>query len=130
MRKSFSLLVMLGIAVSIVTVAGCKKEDPVPQTDVETSGTFTDSRDNNTYTWQKIGGQVWMTQNLAYKPSTGNYWEYDNDLANVATYGYLYDLETAKASVPQGWHLPTEAEWGVLRDFVGKDGAAGKLKST
>ncbi len=40
-----------------------------PQLEEPTSGTFTDSRDGNTYGWTKIGDQVWMTENLRYLPN-------------------------------------------------------------
>ena len=32
---------------------------------------------------------------------------------------------------PEGWHLPTDAEWTVLTDFLGgEDVAGGKMKTT
>ena len=91
--------------------------------------TFTDTRDGHTYKYIKIGNQYWMAENLAYKPSSGNYWAYDNDENNVATYGYLYDWETAYNVCPAGWHLPTDAEWQELIDYLGGDNiAGGKMK--
>ncbi len=89
---------------------------------------FTDSRDGQTYNTDKIGGQVWMAENLAYKPNDGNYWAYDNDDANVAVYGYLYDWETAMNACPEGWHLPSETEWSKLTNYLGEDVAGDKLK--
>ena len=95
-----------------------------------TSGsTFTDSRDDKTYKTVKIGNQVWMAENLAYKPSSGNYWAYDNNQSNVAKYGYLYDWETAMKSCPNGWHLPSDPEWTQLENTVGTDSRK-KLKAT
>ena len=97
----------------------------------QTTGTFTDSRDGNVYKTVTIGNQVWMAENLAYKPSSGNYWAYNDNTANVAVYGYLYDWETAKKVCPTGWHLPTDAEWTQLTDYLGGTGVAGgKLKET
>ena len=81
------------------------------------SGTFTDSRDQEVYKWVKIGDQVWMAENLAFKTATGS-WAYNNEESNVAIYGRLYDWATAKTACPPGWHLPTDAEWDNLSGFV------------
>ena len=47
----------------------------------------------------------------------------------METYGYLYDWETACDVCPDGWHLPTDAEWTELTDYLGEN-AGGKLKAT
>jgi hypothetical protein len=39
---------------------------------------------------------------------------YDEDPANCAKYGRLYDWETAKTICPQGWHLLTKNELQAL----------------
>ncbi len=82
-------------------------------------GSFYDSRNGKTYKTVKIGNQTWMAENLAYKPSSGNYWVYDNNQSNVATYGYLYDWETAKKVCPNGWHLPSKSEFETLLNNYG-----------
>jgi uncharacterized protein (TIGR02145 family) len=69
-----------------------------------------------------------MAENLAYKPSSGNYWAYDNNSSNVNKYGYLYDWQTAKNVCPTGWHLPSDTEWTQLTDFVGSNPGT-KLKA-
>jgi uncharacterized protein (TIGR02145 family) len=95
------------------------------------TGTFKDPRDGKVYKTVKIGNQTWFAENLAYKPNSGNYCAYDNDTTNVAKYGYLYGWETAKKVCPTGWHLPTDAEWTTLTDFLGGESiSGGKLKET
>jgi uncharacterized protein (TIGR02145 family) len=91
----------------------------------QTTGNFTDSRDGKTYKTVEIGSQVWMAENLAYKPSSGNYWAYDDNQSNVAKYGYLYDWQTAKNVCPSGWHLPSLEEWKQLTKYLGGKKKAG-----
>ncbi|MFN8257439.1 MAG: FISUMP domain-containing protein [Bacteroidales bacterium] len=84
-------------------------------------GNFTDPRDGKIYRVIRIGNQIMMEDNLAFKPETGNYWAYDNEELNIAKYGYLYDWETAKNVAPKGWHLPTKAEWETLYMTLGNN---------
>jgi len=91
-------------------------------------GSFTDKRDGKTYRTVKIGNQTWMAENLNYK--TGKSVCYDNEESNCQEYGRLYDWKTALKACPAGWHLPSDAEWTALTDFVGGKKTAGtKLKS-
>lgn len=93
--------------------------------------TFTDPRDGKVYQTVVIGDQEWMAENLAYVPSSGNYWAYENVNANVETYGYLYDWQTALNVCPTGWHLPSDEEWTELTYYLGGSSiAGGKLKAT
>jgi uncharacterized protein (TIGR02145 family) len=96
-----------------------------------TAGELTDSRDGKKYKTVKIGNQTWMADNLNYQPSSGKSWCYENNNSNCSKYGRLYDWETAKTSCPSGWHLPSNAEWTTLVNYVGGWSTAGtKLKST
>jgi uncharacterized protein (TIGR02145 family) len=84
---------------------------------------FSDPRDGKTYLTVKIGTQTWMAENLAFKANSGC-WEYDNDQSK-ASFGYLYNWETAKKVCPAGWHLPSNNEFTILTNFVGGDSIAG-----
>ena len=74
-----------------------------------------------------IGSQIWAKKNLNCDVAGSKC--YDNDPANCAKYGRLYDWSTAKTACPNGWHLPSYDEWTVLKDFVGSN-AGTKLKAT
>jgi uncharacterized protein (TIGR02145 family) len=91
--------------------------------------TFTDFRDGKVYAKLIIGNQEWMVDNLAYAPTSGNYWPYDNNDNNIPIYGYLYHWETALKACPLGWHLPTDEEWTILANVLGET-PGGKLKAT
>ncbi|MDR2593664.1 MAG: PEGA domain-containing protein [Fibromonadaceae bacterium] len=76
-----------------------------------------------------IGEQIWLSKNLNNNIESSVC--YDNNVDNCATYGRLYDLETARTACPTGWYLPSDAEWAVLASYVGgMANAGGKLKAT
>jgi len=86
----------------------------------QTKGTLTDSDDGRTYKTINIGNQWWMAENLNYFIEDGS-WCYNNDSANCAKYGRLYNWETAMRACPRGWHIPTKAEFEVLIGNVGDE---------
>jgi uncharacterized protein (TIGR02145 family) len=100
-----------------------------------------------------IGSQIWTNKNLdvtTYRNgdpipqvtdptawaglTTGAWCYYNNDPANGAIYGKLYNMYAVKDSrglAPQGWHIPSDAEWTSLGILLGGDAAAGgKMKTT
>jgi len=108
--------------------------------------------DNNVYNTVTIGTQIWFKENLkvtryrngdtigttaATKDISGEtspkyQWAYNGDEGNVATYGRLYTWYAAtdsRAVCPTGWHVPTNAEWTTLEDYLGGSSVAGgKMK--
>ncbi|MBU0766074.1 MAG: hypothetical protein KJ607_14720, partial [Bacteroidetes bacterium] len=118
-----------------------------------------DSRNCRTYTIEKIGDQWWMTENIDFgvmiSSTTGGQLQTDNGIlekycynnapANCELYGGLYewnemmqynpsdaaDTGTIQGICPTGWHIPTDAEWAALTNYLGGESVAGgKLKET
>ena len=89
---------------------------------------FVECRDADGYNYPvvQIGDQVWMAENLKttrYRngdPITEQ-WAYNNDANNAAKYGRLYTWYAATDSrgiAPAGWHVPTDAEWTTLQNYL------------
>ncbi|MBW6492809.1 MAG: PKD domain-containing protein [Lentimicrobium sp.] len=116
------------------------------------TGTVTDI-DGNVYQTVIIGTQEWMAENLKVTHysngdaipnvtgdsqwgalTTGAYCWYDNDINWKNAYGALYNWYAAVDSrglCPVGWHVPTDAEWTILTNYLGGSNVAGgKMKST
>jgi uncharacterized protein (TIGR02145 family) len=117
-------------------------------------GTMTD-QEGSTYKTIVIGTQEWMAENLntsiyrngdAIPTGLSNAeWEntinteqgawdyYNNDASYSCPYGKLYNWYTcvdARQLCPVGWHVPTDAEWTVLIDYLGGETiAGGKMKT-
>ncbi|MGC4091949.1 MAG: FISUMP domain-containing protein [Polyangiaceae bacterium] len=111
-------------------------------------GTFCDARDNKTYACVVVGTQTWMAQNLDFgaqksgaselsDDSAAEKYCYKDSAANCTTYGGLYSWSEAmglpaagyatttysaaakyRGICPSGWHIPSSAEWGTLRDYA------------
>jgi uncharacterized protein (TIGR02145 family)/uncharacterized repeat protein (TIGR02543 family) len=82
------------------------------------------------YQTEVIGTQTWFTRNLNYAGEAGKEIGvcYNNSADSCAKYGRLYNKAEAMAACPVGWHLPSDAEWTTLTDFVGSNSGR-KLRS-
>jgi uncharacterized protein (TIGR02145 family) len=117
-----------------------------------TYGSMTD-QEGNVYKTVLIGTQEWMAENLntsiyrngdaiptnldnaTWEVTTSGAWAYyNNDASYACPYGKLYNWYAcvdARQLCPVGWHVPTDAEWTVLTDFLGGEAVAGgKMKTT
>ena len=145
--KNITILIVLICAIVLMSIS-CTKDKTVPVVIFNpnlTYGTLTD-QDGNTYKTIKIGSQTWMAENLSttrYRngddigttstakldisgEATPKYqWAYKGEESNVASYGRLYTWYTATDSrnvCPTGWHLPTDAEWTILTNYLTNNG--------
>ena len=101
----------------------------------------------------KIGDQTWTSKNLdldTYRNgdeipqvkdkeewanlTTGAWCYYENDATNGTTYGKLYNwyaVNDPRGLAPKGYHIPTDAEWTILINYLGGvDSAESEMKST
>lgn len=119
-------------------------------TTLATAGTLTDI-DGNVYHFVTIGTQTWMVESLKttrYRDGTtipnvadvaqwsnlqtGAYCDYNTTSTFSNTYGRLYNwyaMSNSHNIAPAGWHVPTDAEWTTLTNYLnGENVAGGKLK--
>jgi uncharacterized protein (TIGR02145 family) len=100
-----------------------------------------------------IGSQVWTSKNLdvsTYRNgdaipqvtdptvwaslTTGAWCYHNNDPSTAAIYGKMYNwyaVNDSRGLAPQGYHIPTDAEWTTLSNSLGGDNiSGGKMKTT
>jgi uncharacterized protein (TIGR02145 family) len=110
-----------------------------------TYGTMTD-QDGNVYKTIVIGTQTWMAENLrvaTYRNgnpipnvtdiatwatlATGAFVNLNNtkDIDQIATYGRMYNwfsVTDSRNIAPPGWHVPTNADWTILENYLTANG--------
>jgi uncharacterized protein (TIGR02145 family) len=143
-RKQLFNILLIALVAFFLPVS-CKKDKEEEQATVK-------DIDGNTYHILQIGTQSWFQENLKVTKlndgtaipiiSSGASWGslttaafcwYDNNQVNGNTYGALYNWHAVKSGklCPQGWHVPSDADWTVLIDYLGGVNlAGGKLKAT
>ena len=135
--------ILLGfIAIGLLTLVGCR-------TSKRNISTITDF-EGNSYKTVKIGTQEWMAENLnvehfingdvIQEAKTDSEWQkageneepawcyYDNNSSNGEKYGKLYNFYAVtdpRSFAPNGWHVPTDAEWTLLTDHLSANGHDG-----
>lgn len=125
---------------------------PIVVTAASACGNSTDI-DGNVYESVTIGTQCWMKSNLnvsRYRNgdvipqvtdpaawnqlTTGAWCYYENNTANGTVYGKIYNwyaVNDPRGLAPEGYHIPSDAEWTVLINFLGGENlAGGKMKTT
>lgn len=109
--------------------------------------------DGNAYHTVRIGSQIWMAENLRttryangdpipyVEESTiwsgliiGAYCWYHSEAEDEIPFGKLYNWYAAADTnnvCPSGWHVPTDAEWTTLTNFLGGlNNTGGLMKET
>ncbi len=173
MRKRVVALLACFVAIAALLACGSTKNVSSDNNGVGSDvvyGSFTDSRDGQTYKTVKIGNQVWMAENLNYKqkidavdlfygkesPYTSEFRDYEyycrlvredyfripkwseyassfcygGDSLNCAKYGRIYTWTVANKVCPDGWRLPSRADWDSLIAVVGGKSLAGRALKT
>jgi uncharacterized protein (TIGR02145 family) len=146
MQKNHTILISLLLITGLCSMLSfsCKKDDsnnPANETTVK-------DIDGNVYKTIKIGDQTWMAENLRttrYNDSTlipillapakssalifGPFvctYKNTTNADTIKTYGRLYNwlaVTTGNGKLcPKGWHIPSDAEWTTLTNYLSAHG--------
>jgi uncharacterized protein (TIGR02145 family) len=140
------------VGVLLLLTSSCKKDG---EKDNNLTSNEIKDIDGNIYHAVTIGTQIWMVENLkttryrngdtigstipdtleiANEIQPKYQWAYKGHESNAELYGRLYTwyaVVESRIIAPIGWHVPTDAEWTTLTDFLGSNSiAGGKLKET
>ena len=137
MRKK-CVYIILSFFVFLLFIQTCDNQNPVKSK--TTTSTITDI-DGIVYQTVKIGNQWWMAENLKVTQfrngdaipkhtggedwldlTTSHYCVFANNDSNTAVFGNLYNwfvVHDRRQVAPAGWHVPSDAEWKELEQFLG-----------
>ena len=127
-----------GIIIGLLFLTSCSNSDKIENQEPN-SNVVTDI-EGNSYSTIEIGTQIWTKENLNVSKyrngdpilqvtdpyewqnsKTGAWCYYANQSANGIIYGKLYNwhaINDARGLAPKGWHIPSDAEWTLLSDFL------------
>lgn len=139
-QKSLKAALPFLTACVLTFVIGCGGDDNSTNSDNPPVNTTVTDIDGNVYQTVTIGTQEWMAENLKVthyrngdpipniadnswgELTTGAYCAYSDEVSNESTYGLLYNgyaVSDARNIAPEGWHVPTDAEWQELEIALG-----------
>lgn len=148
------------VLATIIVILGCSSETDtqfspengtLPSNEAR-EATVTDI-DGNQYQTVKIGNQLWFAENLKVthyqngdtilniiddesvgNKTTGAWCDYQGNTNNADTYGHLYSgyaVQDSRNICPKDWHVPNDAEWDTLIQYLGGESiAGGKMKES
>jgi len=133
--------------------SACRKETVQPVYKPCPGAELVRDVEQNTYPTVQIGDQCWLRENLrtsSYRngdeipvieedslwlsTSAGAFSFYTNDPDQDTLEGMLYNhfaISDNRGLCPTGWHVPTDAEWTTLQEYISRgDKEGGALKDT
>ncbi len=156
MKKSYSIVCLY---LSVLVLLGCKKDEPITPSNSTTTkptdfGSFVFGSvkdvEGNEYKTVVIGSNTWMAENLRttkYQDgsamiqgttggwtsiTSGAYYTYNSNKADVVQYGRLYNgfaKIDSKKVCPADWHIPSDDEWKNAENALGNvNEVGGKMK--
>lgn len=146
---------IIWLCAAVATLFTACSDDDLPAITPSARGTVTDDL-GNTYNYVRIGNQEWTTSNAKNGTNMAELtyfdgWDYADAFSEeeqediqenyLPVYGNLMTYEEAVASAPEGWRLPSDADWQQLertlgmkhterKGWRGNEGVANKLMET
>lgn len=103
---NFKKILLTLVATAAVVMTACEKANTCSYD--ENASTL--ACVEKTYKTVKTGNNVWLAENLGRFDSDSSFC-YGNSHDNCEKYGRLYPYESAKTICPDGWTLPTQADF-------------------